>query len=396
MKSGDMTMTREEVFFLGVLADFLRGRRTREQKNLNWQVLTDLMEKHQVGGILYVQCGEYMPEEARRLAEKDYSASVYYSVNRQSDLRNLDNVLRKEGIPYFIVKGLAVSSYYPVPELRTMGDTDLVVHPEDRSRVEKLLLQQGFLPEGVSRKNEWHFRHHGMDYELHDHLLYDETVNEGKFRNFMNDCWTCVQDDRLMPDFHFLFLLIHLRKHLMNTGVGFRQFMDLAVMGEKELSLDWHWIQEKLETLDLMPFASVCFGLIARWFDIRIPIPGDDLEDSFYQEATEAVFSNGIFGFDNRENRINGAVNDTRKDQGSRRSILHHGFQRLFPTCQKMRDAGYYRYLEKAPFLLPVAYGHRFLRAMRNYSHRWQRLTDLFPSAKKVHQREEYLKKWGL
>ncbi len=393
---GDESMTVEQQFIIQVLSDFLNNRKTSQKNDFDWVEIWTLSRQHQIGGIVYYQCKDFIPDNVRSYFDKEYSASVYYYLNRQADMSALDSAFRKENIPYFIVKGLAVSVYYPVPELRTMGDTDIVVHPEDRSRARDMLIQNGFHEEKAFTDTEWHYSHHEMDYELHDHLLYDETVNEGKFKDFINDYWDYVQDNKLDPNFHFLFLLIHLRKHLMNSGVGFRQFMDVAVMIKNEKKLNWKWIQEKLEEIGLMEYASICFGFIKKWFGITAPIEVKYPDDEFYNLATKAIFSNGIFGFDNVENKGNSAVNDTRKYNNSRMSVLLTGITRAFPPYKYMKEWKQYSYVDGRPYLMPVAYVHRLARGIRDFSVKKKYIKIFFPSDSEVQKRKKYLEHWGL
>lgn len=388
-------MTNEGKYLIQVIADFLNERKSRFPAELDWNAFVTLAVKHQVAGIVFYQCGDFLPAEIHSVLEKQYFASVYYHANRQADIDKLDPLLKEADVPYFIVKGIVVSEYYPVPELRTMGDTDIIVHTEDRPKVRDIMLETGFETESIS-KNEWHFVHRNLPYELHDHLLYDENVNDQRFMDFFNDCWKYVDHDQLDPGFHFLFLLIHLRKHLMGWGVGFRQFMDVAVMAKNEKNLNWKWIQEKLEELQLTEFASVCFSLIDRWFDLSLPINGKSLDDSFYKEATASILANGIFGFDNQENATNSSVNDIRKKPVSQMTIITNGFRQIFPSYQKMCLSDRYRYLDGRPYLLPVAYVHRFIYALSHFSEKKYVLDGYFPSKSEVQKRKDYLDQWGL
>lgn len=388
-------MINEERFLIQVIADFLNERKTRPQNHVDWKSVILLAEKHQVSGIVYYQCKEFMAEDIRPALEKKYISTIYCYASRESDADKLNSLLRNADIPYFIVKGIVVSGYYPVPELRTMGDTDIIVHTEDRPKVRDIMLSHGFETETIT-KEEWHFLHRGFPYEVHDHLLYDKGTNDKRILEFFNDCWKYVDDDRLDPGFHFLFLLIHLRKHLMDWGAGLRQFMDIAAMAENEKSLNWDWIKEKLDTLDLSRFAATCFALINRWFGLSLPMAEKSLSDSFYLEATQTILSGGIFGFDNPENSSNHAVNDIREKPVSRMTIYMYGFRRIFPPYQEMKQWDQYHFLDGRPYLLPVAHVHRIIHVLMHFSEKKLKLNGYFPSESEVEKRKEYLEHWGL
>ena len=138
-------MKAEQGFFLQIMADHLAGGKTAPRTGIDWTIMKEFAHAHQVEGIIYYQCQEFMPEEACAFFERRFNASLYYYMNRKPLMQNIREVLSANGIPYFIVKGLEVAKYYPVPGLRTMGDTDIIVHAQDRDRAAKILTDSGFV-----------------------------------------------------------------------------------------------------------------------------------------------------------------------------------------------------------------------------------------------------------
>ena len=140
-------------------------------------------------------------------------------------------------IQYFSVKGLAIADYYPMPALRTMGDIDLVV--KDKENVKNLLITIGYSfneEEFNGWFNEWHFFKHGVEFELHDYLMYEQSLIPIEEVRYFNKCWDYVTDNELDWNYHFVLLIAHLRKHLLR-GVGFRQFLDIAILIKNRGSL---------------------------------------------------------------------------------------------------------------------------------------------------------------
>ena len=143
-------MTEEQRFLISVLADHLSTQTSALPEDLKWQELFDLSEQHQVSGIVYAQCKKPLFRHAYYGAIADY-------LKRKEALALLERTLRDNDIDFFLVKGHVVAEYYPLPALRTMGDVDVVVHPEDRERVRDILLELGFTTDGVMGAFEWHF-----------------------------------------------------------------------------------------------------------------------------------------------------------------------------------------------------------------------------------------------
>lgn len=380
-------MTTEQFFFLSVLSDHLHRKLTAIPATLNWNEISSIAKSHQVEGIIYYQCKQpsLLP---------GYSSTLFYYTNREKTISALTKRLSDEGIEHFIIKGASVATYYPVPFLRTMGDTDLVVQRENRGRTNEIMLELGFQNQSCFDDREWVYYKGNMEFELHDYLVYTEDVNQDKHVAFFNDFWKYVHDGELDPNFHFLFLLLHLRKHLMNSGVGFRQFMDVAVMMQQDL--DWNWIAEQLRELELLDFCQTVMGLIKKWFDIsaQVPFLTKEISEGFCEEATDAVFKNGVFGFDNVENNNNVVINANLSGKSGLVVAIH----RLFPSYKTLCTVPHYSFLRGKPWLLPVAWLYRIARtaAQGKTKNRMKFIADSFVDREKIEKRNEELKQWGL
>lgn len=156
-------------------------------------------------------------------------------------MEELSAAFREAEIDFVPFKGTCISEYYPDPALRTMGDMDLAIHTEDRQRSDKVMKRLGYVS------------------MVDNHAV-----------------WTYQKDDRfcLKPEFHFLYLLAHTAKHIINKGYGIRGFLDLVFFVRGEPDMDWDWIEEQLRELRLLDFAKTCFALCQRWFDVELPLAG--------------------------------------------------------------------------------------------------------------------------
>ena len=395
-------MTREQITFLKILSDHLNGRETAPAEGVDWAAVERIARDHQVAGMVYVQCRDFLPEGVRTgLAEKNAS-ELYYYYGRVKLFDQVAQALTKAGIPFYTVKGLNVAKLYPVPALRTMGDCDIVVHPEDKEKAHGVFEKLGFRVHG-KEEMEWGYWKNDLEFELHDHLLYDEIVNDQNGIEFSDSAWEMTrrvegQRYELDQSFHFVFLLLHLRKHIVSSGVGFRQFMDLDVV-MRRCALDWAWINTALETLGLVRFARVCFGLLNRWFETPLPFPCEEMEEGFYEEATNKIFANGIFGFHDKANRENRALNAITQKSGRRwHARLSNLLQSIFPPYRHMRYVPQYSYINGRPWLLPTAWIYRFYRGVRYrmIDNGKRMMGNVFVSNEKLDARERERAKWGL
>lgn len=389
-------MTKEQTTFIRILSDHLNKRKTTIPYDLDWDVMLAYARTHQVAGIVYAQAKQSMPLEIMELFRRETIASCCHFSVREEICRTLKRLFSDADIPYFIIKGPVIADLYPDPALRLMGDVDIVVHPEDRDACHEILVSNGFLVTSKQDGREWQYYKNNIEFELHDRLVYRETVNRKGHDIYFNDCWKYVKDSKLDWGFHLLFLIFHLRKHLMNAGAGFRHYMDIAVVAEK-IQIDWDWLTTNLQITGMYEFAQKCFGLTERWFGIQTPI-SCELEPGFCDMATNKTFDDGIFGFDNTDNEDSDVVNMVRKKKFSILGKIQMALSHLFPAGWIMKEMKPYSYLKKCPVLLPIAWMHRLVRGIIGKKDRVliNRMKSAFVSNEIIDKREEMLKKWGL
>ena len=382
-------MTKEQSFFIQILADHLNGRETKCNDVLDWNIIHDYARKHQVSGIVYTQAKDYMSVETMNVFRQETMAALYHATQRDNDFLSVTKELNVNNIPHFVVKGPAVAELYPVPKLRAMGDIDLVIKHEDREKCHNIIINSGYKCISKQDDREWQYYKNNVELELHDRLVYDEAVNEKGQDAFFNDCWKYAREGKLDWNFHLLFLIFHLRKHFMNSGVGFRMFMDLAVVAVK-MHIDWTGIQDNLKNTGMLEFAKKCYGFIELWFGIRTPIK-EKIESLFFEEATQKIFKDGVFGFDNYENRTNVTANILRNSKHPKLSLFHLYVKELFPSWKLLSGTSAYNYLNNSKLLLPIAWIHRLCR---NVGKRKSKL--MIASMNDYDKRMTWLEKWGL
>ena len=382
----------EHTILLDVLSDHLHKRKTVLPADADLTALAGMARRQQVDGIVYVQCG-YPPIPS--LAEA-YSAATYYYANRTRMMAKIKAAFTKQQIPFFTVKGLTVAKYYPIPALRTMGDCDVVVPPARMQDAIEAMRSLGFEGADEIHHHEWSCDGGGLHFEVHDQLEQDlKTVSKAQ-QTFFNDFMPYLTEGELDRNFHFLFLLSHLRKHWVGSGVGVRQFFDLAAILQNGEPLDFVWIEEKLRELDMTDLAHVCYSLIERWFGVCVPVEFERLGDADAVRVTEVVLQNGVFG--------TGDLHDGRKS----RYALSKGplwfknlvflFQSVFLPYKELKRYEGITYLDGRPWLLPAAWVHRFflLLKRRDMSKTRETLQQNIVSKDDLETRKDYLQKLGI
>ena len=345
-------ISESDRLFIKLLADHLNEQPSPDV-SCDQRILS-LAAAHQVEGILYHQTRWPNLKAA-------HAATLYRYANRNQLLTELCTAFDGAAIDYYLVKGVPISTCYSVPALRTMGDCDIQVHGADRLKAREIFLAQGYDEDtAVSKESEWLFSKSGYEFELHHALLYDDGLNKNPEHPFVERAWDHVTQHRLDVNFHFVYLLIHLKKHLIGGGIGIRPFMDLAVMA-KQLPLDPEIISADLALIGLEKFAGICAALCERWFEILLPVVQQPLSESFFERVTNFILTNGLYGHTHPDREANAMRNE----------LMHKSrwrcFKELFfPDYQTCRQRKEYTWIEGRPLCLPILWVIRLVGALRS------------------------------
>lgn len=377
-------MNSEQMFFLKCLCDYVHGEITTNSlsSDLDRVVICEHAKKHEVSAILYRQTHFHE-------LKSDYYAQVMHSRMVLNLIHKIDKEL--ESIDHFIVKGPIIAEYYPIPELRSMGDIDVYVHLEDRDKVHGLLMEMGF--QLGPKWGEWVYFGNHCCVELHTAIVYkySQCTSNEKQRTFFNSFWDFVQDGVLDINFHILYLFMHLRKHIMETGVGFRQFMDIAVVTMNCQEIDWNWIQKKACELDMFSFIQIVLKFNEKCFNVASPIEGQKIEDEIYEIMCQKIFSDGVFGFANDENQGNKLMNEC--TDGIRQMNMKLFKTHFFWPYEKMIRMPEFSWLIGRRYLLPIAWIVRVFLRMSTFGSTRKRY---FVTKKETKKRLEYYDYWKI
>lgn len=403
-------MTAEQKFFIRILADHIHGKRSDPgDASLNWDKLADYAGEQALSGLVYAQLKNFFqehpdlaPETAKRL-HREFCTEVYLYANRRAEL---EEVSRKCGeTPLLLMKGSVVNAYYPVPVFRSMGDVDLVIHTADRQKTDAVMLEEGY-SKMVDNHAVWTYEKDHIQFEIHDHMFYEHLANDVDYRGYFDRVWEYARrmegtENLYVPseNFHFLYLVTHLAKHIINKGMGFRTFVDLVFMTQKVgEKMDWQWIQGELKKLKLLEFTKTCFAFCKRWFDVQMPLKTAVLDINFYSEVTAKMFNDGIFGLENSQNEAAYSAKEIKRSNVSYLlAAVRLTAHQLFPPYSDMQLVSWYRFVDGRPWLLPAAWVYRWLYvATHKFKHGKDLLTEPFCKREVIEKRKKMISGWGL
>lgn len=401
-------MTYEQSFFLTCLADHCHGRKTpRPAGIIDLNALYNTATAHSLAGLVYIQCRDWMDE--RSYFYTAFLGDVFYSVNRTEMLREISERFERERIPHILMKGAVLRDTWPVPELRSMGDVDLIIHTQDRETSDRIMINDFGCRKMVDNHAVWTYYCGKLEFEVHDHMFYESLANRCDYRKFFDSVWDHVQKESVfgissemlyIPDtsFHFLYLMAHTAKHVINKGIGFRSFLDMVFLAHTANELDWDYMESVLEELQLLDFTRTCFALCEEWFKVQMPLGEKKISHRFFQETTEKVLQDGIFGLDNRQNEAAHSAKELKKSTYPYWiSVIILTFQKLFPPYEDMQLIPWYSWVDGKPWLMPLAWIYRWFYCLfHKRKTAFSQLTE--PVVKKViiETREHSIREWGL
>lgn len=244
--------------------------------------------------------------------------------------------LTQKGIEFVIVKGQMMAALYPDVHSRMTGDVDLYFPGENFQRVKQFVESKlGKELEKYSDGKHVEFYNNGVTFELHDVLSRFASAKHQKYWNALVDedikngvAYTNVGGYKvptLSPTLNVLFIFVHLFYHMTASGVGLRQFCDLAVLlhvchrnGDKEpmkykdgLQIDASRLRTILEELGYFK----AFKAIGAFLIEKLGLPAEEFpyelsakDMKWVAVIDKNVQRRGNFGRANRSVKDNGLL----------------------------------------------------------------------------------------
>ncbi len=355
-------MTEAEQQFLKILRALVNGEQISLPHDTDITALLQPAKIHSltaaVGFVLnhQLQAKEFDDTETSRSLQRALFRTVIKQTKRIAAFEALLDKLNEAEISVVLFKGCVVNRYYPDTAIRTFGDIDFLVRDEDRDRVDALMLEWGYT-KAIAEETVWMYTKGDEKYEVHTALMPNLSVLTPSAQDFVTSVWEntiptkrkCVFE--LEPNYHFIFLLLHLAKHMRSTGAGVRMYLDLALMYKNEPALSETNLATEAKLLGLGDFYRAAMVLCDCWFGTIAMDENYDID--LLAALEEYVMAAGVFGFHGR----NPAVARLRDQQGgiNRFSAL---CRYVFPAYKDMKTA--YSFLNGRPILLPLVWVMRW------------------------------------
>lgn len=343
-----INMTAEKEYFIYLLSCFLNKEKPDGQA-VDWQVIYELADIHDVSGIIAQEIkllpDEYRPQNKLKSYFNQQLGYTIQGCNKKELARNkIKAFLDKNKIKHIFVKGEVIRQYYPVPELRTSGDIDIIIQPDDFAGTLELLNKSDAVIYKVITDTITTAAC-GVEIEIHKYA----DVKSDYFNSIFSLCY--IQDGytyALDACNHLLYVTCHLCKHLSYRGAGIRMLMDMDVLIRSIENFNQEDFIKMCSNAGIGKSAQILLSLCNLWFKTPVQPYFNLADDMALTESFERIMiDGGSFGYEVNSIPLGSA------DKSRIKTLL----KLAFPSKDFLRNA--YPYYEKHSILLPVARANR-------------------------------------
>ncbi len=353
-------MTIEDQAIITLIRSGIINKKCILPANFDLACCMEQLRRHQIRALAYqgaVCCGLPKNTPAMQSLFRDYVQALMQSERQMRAVQRLCTAFEEYGIDYLPLKGCKLKKLYPNPELRSMGDADILIRREQYDRILTILQEQGY-EEEVGAEHTCNWKSPELYLELHLSLVPNESQTSDLY-SYVGDPWKrAVRMEghcyAMRPEDEYLFLFIHFVKHYRMSGIGCRHLTDLWVYRRANPQMDEDYLQAELNKMNLLVFHKNLIRTAESWFEDG---PADEVTQLITARILESgcwgIFSSWVLAEGARRNAID------RKNHGS----LYTAFLIAFPRAKDLEKV--YPILRKCPFLLPVFWLVRAVDVLR-------------------------------
>ncbi len=284
----------------------------RSPSELEWEEMYILASKQAVSGLFFEGCyrlpfGWVMPKELL-LQSIGLSQQINYQ-NQEIDytLSKCVNLLDSKNISTVLLKGQGLAYYYAKPSSRQCGDIDLYTSSKQEEALKVLLPHSD---DGQYHENGKHvsLKIRSQEVELHQWTDNMSSRSKKAFRLWteealMHNSQKIIINKtqvRIPPvTYNVFYVFYHLYRHFMSSGVGLRQFCDLARLIHTQFdSIDQNCLKGKLKEYHLCKPWDLVMGILVYDLGLMenkaIFYSGDN--EKARKRMTDMVMHEGNFG----------------------------------------------------------------------------------------------------
>ena len=306
-----------------------------------------------VSALLQMKVDDKLEPVLKQLVFKSMSKTLM----QVNELKALQQAFEESGIVNQPMKGSVMRFIYPKPELREMGDIDILVNEIDIKRAQETLEQLGYVCESEGRQHDVYRKKPHMCVEVHK-AMFDKHLDNNQYEYFKDISkrelrMGCQYTYDFSKEDYYVYMMAHMAKHFYVKGCGIRNLIDVYVYKERfAKEMNWEYVNAELEKCGIRDYTEHMERLAQIWL-------GEEESTPFYNHLFDYMMNSGIHG--KTENSIWAMV---AREQQARENVTRFQVMlwNFFPTYEYM--VKWFNWLEGRRYLLPVAWGIRAFRGV--------------------------------
>ena len=331
-------------------------------KETDIEVLIDTARRHSVANIIYEplkSLGMLKPDIEQKMKTL-YNRAVMNDVIQSHYLDVITDTFEKSEIPHCVLKGPVIKPLYPRTDFRQSGDLDIFVPERCREKAKDIMLRLGFKVKRFNSADadDVYFIDKKIHIELHRILVSNKTPWQQECQKITerlvlkeNKRYTYEMTD----EDYYLYMIAHMAKHMMYSGIGIKMLIDVWVYIEKKYEiLDKGILNKRLSLCGLTKFEENIRKLVRFWFE-------DETADELTKSLGNYIFLSGTFGT-KKQLDAHFYAQDAGVSNSPVIAKAVYYWRFFFKPYKWMCNR--YPVLEKVPLLLPFCWVHRALKTL--------------------------------
>lgn len=280
-----------------------------ESEDVSWQSVYALARKQGVLAIAFdglVKLFEQNQEFAKSFPQAlklQWINAAFNIESRYDYSKNICSELvekwAEQGISTLCLKGLAFSTYYPVPNHRECGDFDCYLY-DDYSKGNAIAKELG-----AKVEDDW-YKHSEIIYRkvmIENHRYIVAVRNSKKIQKMhtllddiaRNEVRKTIFDTKIeMPSamFNALFLNHHSLTHFLSEGIRLRHILDWALFLQKEQNnIDWERFYALCEEYDMRAFVDCSTAIAVEALGLKITNPKIVVVSPYTEQVLDSIIN---------------------------------------------------------------------------------------------------------
>ena len=282
--------------------------------------------------------------------EEHYFLVLRKAILFDKERKELYDYLNTNQIDYLPLKGIILKDYYFDPYTREFADNDILFDGNKDKLVKDFFTNKDYIVELFRKSNhDVYIKKPFYNFEMH-RALFGETGDNKKnivyFKDYLSKAHIKENyEHELSKEDFYIYFTAHTYKHFHVSGCGIRTLIDYYLFLKNNSDLDFTYINQELEKLDLLDFSNQIKTLAIKLFDDE-PIDEKETEMLLY------IASSGTYG------TVDHYVAKGVKAKGKFGFLM----SRVFPPYSFYKSA--YPWAYKCPILIPAAWLWRFFRIL--------------------------------